>query len=247
MPTIMKWDGGQIEFDAVEVEEMTHDAVVTEYPVETGAMLVDHVRVLPLTLKLSAIVTNDPAREKGTKQSVPHWSHMDGLDPRRGAEIKILMPLIPGPPSAQLPTSIAGLQLTRETKVRAQVRVWGDGTVAVRRVTNVYAELLNAQAEARLFSVLSEVGRWDAMIIRSVHARREGALGLRTLRFDIEMRKLVTAFMSERDVSDLLAKPVEPTKEKSKPPKDAGKQQPEPIRPKDELHKRTTVITREVK
>lgn len=236
--TIMKWDGGHIEFDAVEMEEMNHDAVISEYPIESGATLVDHIRVMPLTLRLSAIVSNDPAREVKT--------HIDSLPPTRGADVKILMPLIPGPPAAQVPTSIAGFQLARETKVRAQVRVWGDGTIAIKRVTNVYAELLTAQAEARLFSVMSDVGRYDAMIIRSVHVRRD-AQSLRALRFEIEMRKLVTAFMSERDVSGLLAKPVKPVNKRSNPPKDAGKQQPEPVRPNDALHQRTTVTTREVK
>jgi hypothetical protein len=209
--TVLKWDLGTIEFDAVTEEAPDHDADITDYPIEGGSTLTENIRVKPLIYRMTVTVSNDPARERGL-------THLDGATALTGVEIKVRKPLIPGPPVAQVPTSFGGFQLTREATVRANVRTWNP---AVRRVTNVYAELLNAQAEGRLFTIATDIGNYDRMALQSIRPSRS-AQNYRAPKFDLAFKQITTAKLIRRDVSSMFPKPKN---QRSNPPQDAGKQQ----------------------
>lgn len=47
-----------ISFDATLTEQHTRDAEATEYPIESGALITDHVRTKPDRLTMDAIISN---------------------------------------------------------------------------------------------------------------------------------------------------------------------------------------------
>jgi len=51
-----------LEFDALTLEEFTRDADVTQYPVETGAILSDHYQPQPRQISLLGVVSDTPSR-----------------------------------------------------------------------------------------------------------------------------------------------------------------------------------------
>jgi hypothetical protein len=213
--SVLKWAGGVIEFDAVEVESPTHDAVITEYPVERGANLVDHVRVNPVTFHMTAHVTNNPTRDDITQQ-------FDGIRAVTGVDLKVRKPILPAANRAKLPTSFAGVPLTYETSVRASVRTWGEAGNPVRRVTNVYAELRNGMAEGRLYTIATDLGDYDNMLLRGLSLERSAG-SANAPRFDMDFQQISFAVLSRRE---LAAKKV-PKKPRSKPPKEPTRKQPE--------------------
>lgn len=209
--SVLKWDQGTIEFDAVILEAPEHSAEMTKYPIEAGATLADHIRVQPTKFRMQVVVSNDPARAIGL-------THLDGAVALTNVEIRVKQPLIPGPPVAQVPGSFAGIQLSREATVRANVRTW---TPKVRRVTNIYAELITAMGEARQFTIATDIGDFSGMALLGIRPNRTASNpGAPT--FDLEFEQLLTATLTQRDVSSLFPKPKN---QRSNPPKDAGKQQ----------------------
>ena len=221
--SVLKWDAGLIEFDAVELEAPSHEVAVTEYPVELGASLTDHVRIKPVVLRMNVVVTNSPARGLGLTQ-------MDGLSPNTNFEMHVRQPILNAPPSAQLPTSVAGVQLVKTVPVRAVVRTWEPAGQKVRRVENVYAELKRAMVEAREFTVTTDVlGDFDRMLLKALRTERNGQSG-NALRLELELQQIFYAELLRRDVTHLL--PKRPALPRSQPQKDEGKPQSEaPVDP----------------
>jgi hypothetical protein len=211
--SVLKWEGGVIEFDAVEVEEMSHDAAITSYPVEYGVDLVDHIRVEPISVRLTAYVSNQPAREM--------TAQMDGVTSTLGVDIKVSKPLIPRANLYKAPTSFAGVPLTYESTVRAAVRLWGAPGNPVRRVANVYAELRNGMTAGRIYTLASDMGDYDNMAIKSLSIRRDAGQA-NAPRFDIDLQQVSFALLSTREI------PARPKKPRSKRPKDEGRKQAEP-------------------
>lgn len=160
--TLITWDGGSMEFDASVKESFTHDAEMTRYPIELDSDRVDHVRVQPTEITISAVVSNTPAREGLT--------HMDGVAPSRGLSLVTREPIFPRAVAAGMPVSMFGQSLTRSRSVVADVRLW---TGVVRRVTNVYAELLQMQREARALTILTAIGDFDQMVLRNLSIQRD--------------------------------------------------------------------------
>lgn len=209
--TVLRWQNGSIDFDAVEIEACDNDADITRYPVERGAQLTDHVRALPVTVRLTVIISNDPSREG--------LSHLDGASPSRGADINVRKTIAP-----QLAGSIGvvgtSVQLARDSVVRADVRVWGADGSKVQRVQNVYAELVRARNEARLFTIASDDGDYDGMLLKSIRKQRT-AQNARAPRYELEFQELMLAILEQREIT---ANP-QPRKARSKKPQDAGKKQ----------------------
>ena len=52
-----------LQFDALTVEEFTRSADVTQYPVETGAILSDHYQPQPRQIRLLGVVSDTPASQ----------------------------------------------------------------------------------------------------------------------------------------------------------------------------------------
>ena len=117
--TVMRWESGVFDFDAVEMESPTYDAQVSEYPIERGAVITDHVRLKAVTLRMVVWLSNNPssvklapiedaaARYGSVRQLAPRG--MDELTPSDKQTIYVKKPIIDTPVSAQLPTSIAGV------------------------------------------------------------------------------------------------------------------------------------------
>lgn len=57
----IEWDGGQLEVDASPTQTHEREAAVTEHPVETGGVVVDHVRQQPRSLKISGVIEDRDA------------------------------------------------------------------------------------------------------------------------------------------------------------------------------------------
>lgn len=202
-----------VDFDAVESEAPTHSVQITQYPIELGAKLTDFVRPEAITLKLVTHISNSPARTG--------LSHMDGLTPTNRLRMRVRQPLINAPPVAQLPTSVAGVPLTRDVFVNAVVRTWTPEGQRVQRVERVYAELQRAMYEAREFTVISELlGDFDHMLIKSLNTNRTSENG-GAIRLEIDMQQIAYGELVYRDVKNLL--PKKPKKKRSEPAKDEGK------------------------
>lgn len=233
--TVMRWANASgelrtIEFDAVELEAPSHEVAITEYPIEMGASLVDHIRIRALQLRMTVVVTNTPARTAPLSASGPvgeprrGLSHMEGLTPTTDMTINVRQPILNAPPAAQLPTSVAGIQLTRTVPVRAVVRQYQPRGQHVQRVQFIYAELLQAQREAREFIVATSLlGDFDRMLLKSLRIDRDNRSGS-GLRMQMELQQVTYAELFRRDVSGLL--PKKPTQPRSQPAKDEGKKAP---------------------
>lgn len=224
--THMQWtDNGvtfTMDFDAVESEAPTHAVQITQYPIELGAKLTDFVRPEVVTLRLTTFISNAPSRTG--------LSHMDGMQASDRLSIRVRQPIINTPVSAQLPTSVAGVALTKEVTVLAVVRTWLPNGQKVQRVERIYDELKRAMYEAREFTVVSELlGDFDRMLIKSLSTTRASDSG-NAMRLDIELQQIAYGQLYARDVGKLL--PKKPVKKQSAPPVDAGKQTPEePVDP----------------
>jgi hypothetical protein len=210
----------------LELEAPAHEVQITEYPIEMGASLVDHVRLRPVQLRMTAIVTNTPARESGrlagqdTTEPNRRLSHLEGHTVSREMMLHVRRPIINTPPSAQLPTSIAGVQLSETVPVRAVVRTWLPEEQRIQRVSAIYTELQQAMREARQFIVATDLlGDFDRMLLKSLRTDRDNRSGT-GLRLQMELQQVRYAELFQRDVSGLLPKPV---KARSQKPKDEGK------------------------
>jgi len=213
--TLLEWVVGgrhaSIEFDAVELEAPRHDATFTEYPVEMGASLVDHIRQRPISLRMTAVVSNTPVREGLT--------HMDGVTPNKSVTVMVRRPIINAPQRAQLPKGVAGVQLTHTVPYRASVRTWE----GVNRVQNVYLELRQAMAEARSFTVITDLmGDFDGMVLRSMGAERTSRAG-KAMRLELEFQQLMYGRLKTEEVGHRIPKaPVHP---RSMPQVNEGKKE----------------------
>ncbi len=210
--TILRWDTGTMEFDAMVSESPEHSAIITDYPVELGANLADHMRVQPVRLSLQCVVSNVTARDITT--------HMDGVvATSEGAMVPIKKPLIPGAERIGLPKNVGFIPLEYESTVKADVRTWSG---SITRVTNIYRELIELQRGAKTITIASDIGDWDAMLLEQIRLQRD-ASSARAPRFDLVFRELSTAFLEQRDVIALKQKAV-PSTQRSRPSVNGGKQ-----------------------
>lgn len=204
--TVLRWSDGTIDFDAVEIEAYDLDAQITKYPVELGASLADHIIVEPTAVRLTVIISNDPSREG--------LSHLDGAAPSRGVDIAVRK-TVPGPVD-----SVAGIQLARDSVVRADVRVWGANGGKVQRVQNVFAELVRARRDGRVFTIATEIGDFDGMLLKSIRKQRT-ATNARAPKYDLEFQEFLASVLERREITQ----DAQPRKARSKKPLDAGKKQ----------------------
>lgn len=217
--TIFKWwsSAGEeriVEFDAVEMEAPTLESAITEYPIESGANLVDHIRLRPVQLRITAVVTNNPARD-----SVRRSAAMDGIVPQKTRELVVredASSSMSNPDTKwgwQMPSSVSGYQIKRTVKYQVE-GAWYTRADSIQRVQNIYLDLQTALEQAREFTVISEtLGEFNQMLIRSVRTERDARAG-NSLRLQIEMQQLRYATLLRRNVSGRLPAPVE---KRSKP------------------------------
>jgi hypothetical protein len=204
-----------MEFDAIVSESPEHDATITEYPVELGANLADHVIVQPMRVTLLGVVSNHPSRSI--------TANMDGvLETGEGVFVPISRPLLPGASRLGLPTNVGPLPLTYETTVRANVRTFSG---QVTRVSACYNELLNLQRSATAITIVSDLGEWDSMQLESLRLRRDASTS-QAPRFEMAFKQIANAFLEQRDSNGILIEP-KPVTQRSRPKRNEGKKQPE--------------------
>ncbi len=201
--TLLSWPGGTMEFDASVSESFTHDAEMTRYPIELDSDRVDHVRVQPTEIVISAVVSNTPTREGLTQ--------MDGVSPVRGVSVVTLEP--PFSRTSKLSESMLGRSQSRITEATADVRLWSG---AVRRVTSVYAELLQMQREARALTILTAIGDFDQMVLKNLTVQRDAATA-NALDFTASFQQLAVTSLALETL-----KPPDPRFLRSKKRKDKG-------------------------
>jgi hypothetical protein len=216
--TVMRWQdvtSGLIELDAVTLFAPDHGVEITDYPIELGANLTDHIREQPVRLRVNGVVTNSPSRLG--------LSQLDGSVPATDRGIRVRQPLIPAPP-ALVPTSLAGIPIERETTVIAQVRTWSQAGAAVQRVQNVYALLLESMRAAREFTVSTDLlGDFDRMLIEKVSPERTSTTG-NGVTLSLSLKQVSYAELVRRDVSHLLKK-AKPKTKTAEALKDEGKKE----------------------
>jgi hypothetical protein len=162
---------------------------------------------------------------------------MEGVTPLRDMTVYVREPIIATPPSAQLPTSVAGFPLTRTVPVQASVRTWAPEGFKIQRVQNVYGLLVKSMNEAREFTVSTDLlGDFDRMLVKSVSTERTGQTG-NGLKLEIELQQVFYAELVRRDVSHLFK--TKPKHKASEPVKDEGKKEPEVTDKQTDTHLQT--------
>jgi hypothetical protein len=73
-----------LNFDALTVEELSRSAEVTQYPVESGAVLSDHYQPLPREIRLSGVVSETPTEK---------WSNLEGMQDAAKSVSMVVRPL----------------------------------------------------------------------------------------------------------------------------------------------------------
>lgn len=258
-PTVIRWDAANgasalMSFDAVESEAPEHAIVVTEYPIEMGANLVDHIRPKPVQLKLTVYVSNSPAVSERASLTVegkpyPRLTHLDGA--ASTDRTTILVRQLTGqstPNDAAIQVrqsfgSLAGVAIERtvpglvshsvpaedNVPVDAQVRSWS--TQKIYRAQAVFAELKRVMYEARECTIVSSLyGSYDRMLLKSIGTTREPTTG-NAMRMELEFQQVAYAYLERREIAHLL--PKKPVKPKSEPKKEDAPT-PTPPDPKSE-------------
>jgi hypothetical protein len=59
-----------LQFDALTVEDLSRSAEVTQYPVESGAVLSDHYQPLPREITMTGVITDTPTGD---------WTNLEGM------------------------------------------------------------------------------------------------------------------------------------------------------------------------
>lgn len=174
-----KGPGGTAQFDIVVSENLVYSSTITEFPVESGANISDHVRPNLDTLTLDVMVSNTPLHGDnlltgGTRGDIT------------GIELEI-----PQPKRSLLGlTNLinAGLSLLAGPKAppKAQVLAFDADFSATGETLD---QLRQLQREARLVDVISRDWFLENMVIVNVTAPRNAADGS-CARFNIEFRQI---------------------------------------------------------
>lgn len=199
------WDadgGGALVLDAAISILPTHEAEITEHPVESGGSVVDHIAKRPVVVQVEGIIVNTPLR------IVDDFSGGGGVTSvQRRVTISTA---IPGAPQ------LGGATLNFSRPVEFTV----DTTTApLQRIEDVYGALVDAQNTARLHTLTFVWREFSNMVLQSFapsHTPEQGrAMGV-SLTF-----RSVTFAEAQRDAEVSRA----PTTERAKRPKKQGKQQ----------------------
>lgn len=72
--SLFRWTDDRMDwwmrFDAITVEEITRDAEISVYPVETGAVLADHYQPQPRRISLTGVVSDTPSGPNWIRPSI---------------------------------------------------------------------------------------------------------------------------------------------------------------------------------
>ena len=218
--------GAPIYFDCVLTEQVTRDAEITEFPVETGANITDHYRVKLTGVKLDVFVSQEPINPLIHASGNGFW----------GAQTLTL----PTYPSASIGATIAKAVVNPVGSVTSLVGQLLDPSIRpvvaspVLQWTTPFdslAEFLTAidalRSTAGLVDIYTRSAVYQGFVIGQVVTNRDKETGSGA-KVSIEFKRIVT-------VSTLTVAAPKPVKPKDTPPVAKGAQQPKPPAEKQSL------------
>lgn len=234
-----------LNFDALTVEELTRSASVTQYPVETGAVLSDHYQPLPREISLTGVVSETPSApwtnlEKMQNAAPPPVMVTRPLQvqvqpaPERVGPLGIPRPLstsfLPGRRVIQSNIERARLYIPQFFPQTLQVTGTDDGREIINSgMTRVarFIEMLDGLMGGRfVVTVVLQTGaEYENMVITDLRAPRVAGSGGAVI-LSLDLQEIV------------LASPVTETKQaqvreepKQKPKKARGRKGTKPVQP----------------
>lgn len=150
-----------IQFDASIRENHTRESPVSEFPIENGLAISDHVLVRPFSLELNGIITDSPI---GTVQQL--------LTEVGGTLASSLLPPVAPAIGAAAYSLISSFQNSKSPSAKA------------------YGDLLQLQANAQPFDVLTSLYRYSNMWIKRISVPRDAETG-NALVFTLELVQLI--------------------------------------------------------
>lgn len=150
-----------IQFDASLKENHTRESPPTEFPIEDGGVISDHVIVKPFGLELTGIITDTPIGGVQGLLTETASSLVSSLVPPAG--------IVAGAAAYSLFSSLSN---SKRPSVAA------------------YAQLLSLQENAQPFDVLTSLFRYPSMWIKSITAPRDSETG-DSLIFSVSLVQLI--------------------------------------------------------
>jgi len=223
-----------LEFDALTVEEFTRSADITQYPVETGAILSDHYQPQPRRILLVGVVTDTPTykstlgRDKKQNAAAPPTMVEQPLrltirpEPERVTPQGILRPIsttvLPSRRIVRANLDRARLYIPKFAMTLQVVSGSSFATSGITRVTS-FLQVIDGLMESRTqVTVLLQGGtEYENMMITDHRAPRvAGSSG--QIRFEIDMQEIVLA-----GSPDITEGNPQPSEAKHEPKKATGK------------------------
>lgn len=175
--TVLTWgdDVYSMSFDAVVQEDYSRTAEVTAFPVESGAVIADHVQPNQTELRLEVHASNTPihvpgdhvdAGVTGKKQNSEAFREYLDNRPIKPATISL--------PSGRLVRNIAAHHENRASSA-AQVLVFEGGKL--NRVANIFNQLDELIATGEVMTVHTHLRHFENMVIKGVEAGRDALSG----------------------------------------------------------------------
>lgn len=226
-----------VSFDVTPTEQHDSVAVVTEFPVEEGVDVADHVRLLPKVLSCEVFVSNEP---------IHPFTFLGPLLAIRGAEqvVPLDIPTPFNPPSlfrgvaiaspgAGIRTAMAAFEgrLTKPA-LFAQVLKFDPPFDAV---AITYGKLMSIQESRAKLRVVTSLTEYDNMVLAAVSTPRTVADGTGAT-FQLGFRQL-------RKVSPAnVAAPKVPLEPRGGPKKNRGGQGAKTVDPEEAAKKRKSLL-----
>ena len=140
-----------VTFEASLHEDHSRESTPTEFPVEDGNVISDHIILRPLTLSMTALITDTPITGLGALLT-------------EGATT-LTSKLLPPIGTIGLGAAMGGLSLISA--------LFGGDSPSVK----AYKQLMSIQAHGTPFTVLTSLSRYENMVISSLAVPRDSAMG----------------------------------------------------------------------
>lgn len=171
---------GQLSFDAVLSEHHDLSAEVTDYAVEQGVAIVDHVRPNPDRITLETFVTNTPVYSVDAQDQQPLTLDIPYPDQA---------PSGPGPLGGLFGGGFQAVSaaLTRPTSASASVMKF-DGDIDY--VQNTLLQVQSLKDTATLLTIITPRNTYFNMILERISMERSRTTGSTGANFSLEFRQI---------------------------------------------------------
>lgn len=240
---LIQFDGGVLVADMLADAQITDSSELTQYAIEDGSLISDHVIRQPRTLSLTLVQTETPIEEAAgfarVLEVLSYPSRPTGSQsvtvPIRQSEFRpapllaltgaVKALLFGGPPKELKITGLAADQPVTEKDLKVHVLAAG---APVDRVNDFHAQLLSLLESATPVIVTIKGNSYIDLVVTSV-GRTDAGGQVGRASFAVELKQIATV-----ETQTVVLPPVP----KAKAPKQAGPKATEPT--KDEQHKKLT-------